>query len=67
MTWPQDAAAKVDYRLYSINDKGHIFDVRLIKASGDAKAWERTGGIEDKCTVELWCRDRQVAPPSKAA
>jgi hypothetical protein len=49
-----------DYRAYLIGIDGHITDVRLLQASGDAAAWKAAVQLKIHTTLELWCADREV-------
>lgn len=49
-----------DYRAYSVDGNGHIWDVRLIQAHGDSEAWEVATDRITSARIELWCGAREV-------
>lgn len=49
-----------DYRVYILNDKGHIQSDTLIESADDAQAIEAAKKIRGARNVELWDGERLV-------
>jgi hypothetical protein len=54
------AVASAEYRAYSIDQKGHISDVRTIDARSDCEAWTVAMRAKPRDRIELWCGAREV-------
>ena len=54
------AETVLHYRIYVMDIEGHITDVHLIQALGDAAALRAAIGLKLDRRIEVWCGDRQV-------
>jgi hypothetical protein len=50
----------MDYRLYFLNDRGHIIDRVDLDCEDDDHAAQVAAGYADGRDMELWSRDRKV-------
>ena len=48
------------YRLYFVDDEGHITDVNVLDCTCDEEAIEAASGYSDGRAMELWQLDRRI-------
>lgn len=48
------------YRLYLLNENGHIFGYEAFEAEDDANAISKAELLDDTRRKELWCEGRRI-------